>query len=468
MAQNEVVTVVSPGSLRGGYVKRQVLSELFSILVVTGIIWFLLSVMLRERLAAGVPAPALLIEALTVSFFGALSCPTAALVSDRRWGTGNLARSVTIAGAFAAVWVSFWYVSHSVMNLRIDKPAWLYFGILLAPLVLYIAIRRGVAALSDRVFNRNILIIGDEEGIRATYGQLARGVGTQRRIRTKVLMRHTGEILPDKIARLVAEEECNEIVVAGRDRRESGIAMSTLLELKMGGIQISDFTNFIEHEKGRVELDGLRPGWIVYSDGFRKSRVFRLVKRIVDVFVSAFVLVLSLPPVMLSVAVAVKLCDPGPVIHRQRRVGFAGKIFTLYKFRSMSIDAETTGHPVWARKADPRVTPVGRFIRATHVDELPQLINVLKGEMSLVGPRPERPEFVTMLRDQIEYYDLRHHVLPGLTGWSQINIGYTDDTNGAIRKVSYDLYYMKHASIFFDLYICARTVKTILWCEGAR
>lgn len=461
-----MIMMVCSGSLRGSYIKRQVLSELFSISAVTGVIWLLLVAPLPAAGPDAARAASSVAEALTLTLFGAIICPAATSVSNGRWEAGNIARSATIGGALAALWLS-WYGSQLLVNRGVEKPAWLCFGILAVTLVLYAASRRVMAALFERVLNRNILIIGDEESIQATDGQLLAEVGIRRQIEIKVGKRPTAEIPSDDILRLVAEERVNQIVVAVRDRRENGIAMSTLLELKMRGVEVSDFTKFIEHEKGRVELDGLHPGWIVYSDGFRKSSEFMFFKRAVDVLASLFVLLLSLP-IMLLAAVAIKLCDPGPAIYRQKRVGFAGNVFVLYKFRSMSIGAEATGQPVWARKADPRVTPIGRFIRATRIDELPQLINVLKGEMSLVGPRPERPEFVALLRKQIEYYDLRHYILPGITGWAQINVGYTDDTIGAIRKLSYDLYYMKHASMFLDLYIFAKTLKTVLWGEGAR
>jgi sugar transferase (PEP-CTERM system associated) len=256
-----------------------------------------------------------------------------------------------------------------------------------------------------------------------------------------------------------------EIVVATDDRR--GLPVDPLLGCKARGLAVTEFLSFCERESGRVDLDGLQPSWLIFSDGFRMSWTARTVKRAFDVVVSAGMLVLTMPLLLLT-ALAIKLEDGGSIIYTQERVGLFGRPFTLYKFRSMHEDAERHSPPQWAAKRDARVTWVGAIIRKVRIDELPQLINVLKGDMSFIGPRPERPYFVDQLARQIRFYSERHAVKPGITGWAQINYPYGASLQDARNKLSYDLYYVKNHTLLLDLIVLIQTARVILFPEGAR
>jgi sugar transferase (PEP-CTERM system associated) len=256
----------------------------------------------------------------------------------------------------------------------------------------------------------------------------------------------------------------SEIVIATDDRR--GLPVRSLLACKARGVAVTEFLSFCERETGRVDLDALQPSWLVFSDGYRMSWLAQAVKRGLDVLVSAALLVLTLPLLVLT-AIAIKLEDRGPIFYTQERVGLFGRLFTLYKFRSMRVDAEHSG-PQWAAHNDRRVTHVGSFIRKVRIDELPQLLNVLKGEMSIVGPRPERPYFVGQLQPYVPFYGERHTVKPGVTGWAQINHPYGASLYDARQKLSYDLFYVKNHSLLLDLLILIQTVRVILASEGAR
>ena len=257
----------------------------------------------------------------------------------------------------------------------------------------------------------------------------------------------------------------SEIVVAADDRR--GLPVGPLLACKARGIAVIEFLSFCERESGRVDLDALQPSWLLFSDGYRASWTARAVKRGFDIVVSTAMVVLTLPLLLLT-ALVIKLDDHGPILYAQERVGHFGRRFTLYKFRSMRVDAERHGGPQWAAKHDSRVTVVGAVIRKVRIDELPQLFNVLRGDMSFIGPRPERPYFVEQLAPQIPFYGERHAVKPGITGWAQINHPYGASLQDARQKLSYDLYYVKNHTLLLDLIILMQTVRVILFSEGAR
>jgi exopolysaccharide biosynthesis polyprenyl glycosylphosphotransferase len=222
-----------------------------------------------------------------------------------------------------------------------------------------------------------------------------------------------------------------------------------------------------EEYTGKIAVENLRPSWLIFSDGFRKPAVTMAIKRGVDAAASAIGLLVG-GPLMLLVAAAVKLTSAGPVLYHQRRVGLQGKTFMVHKFRSMRVDAEARTGAVWAAANDSRVTQLGRFLRRTRLDELPQLWNVLVGEMSLVGPRPERPEFVAKLTEAIPFYGLRHNVRPGLTGWAQVRYTYGASVEDALEKLQYDLFYIKHLSLAFDLFVTFSTVKIVVLRRGAQ
>lgn len=260
----------------------------------------------------------------------------------------------------------------------------------------------------------------------------------------------------------------DEIVVAMDDRRRS-FPMMHLLECRLEGLEITDLVTFLERETGKVRLDVLNPSWMIFSEGFRQGRVNSLLERVFDV-VASFILVLLALPLMIITALFIKLED-GPraaVFYRQTRVGQYGRPFRLMKFRSMREDAERDGKPQWAEKNDSRITRVGSFIRMTRIDELPQILNVLRGEMSFVGPRPERPEFVAHLNERIPYYRERHSIKPGITGWAQLCYPYGSSEQDAAEKLQYDLFYVKNHSPLFYLAILIQTVEVIVWGKGAR
>jgi sugar transferase (PEP-CTERM system associated) len=263
-------------------------------------------------------------------------------------------------------------------------------------------------------------------------------------------------------------ENVDEIVV-GVDDRRGGLPMEDLLECRQLGIDITDLATFFERESGRVQLSLTDPSWLVFSGGFDATPLRRLSKRCSDLGIATLVLLLTWP-FMLLVALAIRLeSGPGqPILYRQERVGARGKTFRLIKFRSMRTDAELDGVARWANKDDDRVTRVGRFTRKVRLDELPQLWNVLKGEMSFIGPRPERPQFVVDLGQKIRYYGLRHCLKPGLAGWAQLRYPYGASEEDAVEKLKYDLYYVKNHNLMFDLLILIQTVEVVLFGRGAR
>jgi sugar transferase (PEP-CTERM system associated) len=264
---------------------------------------------------------------------------------------------------------------------------------------------------------------------------------------------------------LIEQHRVDRIVVSLSDRRGK-LPIRELLQAKLSGVRVEDAATTYERITGKILLDELKPSWLIFSDGFCASRGTRIAKRVADVVLAAVGLVLA-APLMLLTAVAVRLESRGPVLYRQERVGENGRLFTLFKFRSMRLDAET-GTPLWASENDDRVTRVGRAIRLTRLDELPQLWNVLRGDMSFVGPRPERPFFVEQLAAVNPFYVERHAVKPGVTGWAQVKYRYGSSIEDAMEKLQYDLYYIKHLSIVFDLTIVIDTVKVILSGKGAK
>ena len=268
------------------------------------------------------------------------------------------------------------------------------------------------------------------------------------------------------VEQLVRDHQVSRIVVAMEDRRGK-LPIRDLVKLRVAGIRVEDVHSTMAALTGRVWLETLRPSWFVFSEGFRRSRSTLWIKRLVDILISAIFLILA-APLLVIVGTAIRLESPGPAIYRQKRVGVRGREFEILKFRSMGVDAESQHGAQWAAVEDPRVTRLGRFVRRYRIDELPQVINVLRGEMSFVGPRPERPEFVDSLRQQISFYDERHSARPGITGWAQISYPYGASVEDALRKLEYDLFYLKNLSIFFDFAIILRTVRIVLAGKGSR
>jgi sugar transferase (PEP-CTERM system associated) len=259
----------------------------------------------------------------------------------------------------------------------------------------------------------------------------------------------------------------DEIIVAVREQRGGVLPLRELLECRLNGIRVTDLPRFFERVHGRVPIESLKASWLIYGNGFRQTWLRNAVKRAFDVLVVAILLPIALP-IMAFMAILIAVDGGTPIIYRQERVGRRGQKFTLLKFRSMAHDAEKDGQAAWASVNDARVTAVGRFMRRTRIDELPQLINVLRGEMTFVGPRPERPPFVATLTEKIPFYGVRHSVKPGLTGWAQVRYTYGGNLEESVKKLEYDLYYVKNHSLLLDLLIFVKTVRVVLLGEGAR
>jgi len=270
----------------------------------------------------------------------------------------------------------------------------------------------------------------------------------------------------DDIPRIVREREVDRVVVSLSDARGK-LPMDKLLTMKLGGVSFDHLASVYEQYTGKIAVENLRPSWLIFSAGFDGTRWLRVVKRCIDVMMALAVFIVAVPA-MLIVALLVRLTSPGDILYHQARVGLDGRIFTVHKFRSMRTDAEVGTGPVWARPdGDPRVTPIGSFLRRSRLDELPQLWNVLIGEMSFVGPRPERPEFVEELTRDIPFYGQRHVVRPGLSGWAQVNYTYGASKEDALEKLQYDLFYIKNMSVALDLVIIFETIKTVVSRRGA-
>jgi sugar transferase (PEP-CTERM system associated) len=321
---------------------------------------------------------------------------------------------------------------------------------------------------------RRILVLG--AGHRASrLSELGKKPNSSFKIVQYIRMTDAEALLPQAISRdeipgiaeLCDVMQIDDVVLA-MDERRGSLPVASLMETKMLGTTVTDISTFLERETGRVDLETVSPSWFIFSDGFRAAhRLSVLAKRIFDVTASSLLLLAS-APFLLITAAAIKLTSPGPVFYRQERVGQFGRSYNVLKFRSMRTDAEKDGKPKWAQQGDARVTAVGKIIRATRIDEIPQIFNVLSGNMSFVGPRPERPFFVDQLSRDLPFYAERHVVKPGITGWAQINYPYGASLEDARHKLEYDLYYVKNYSVFLDLLILIQTVRVVLWQDGVR
>jgi sugar transferase (PEP-CTERM system associated) len=330
--------------------------------------------------------------------------------------------------------------------------------------------------LMDRgAFQRRVLVYGTGKAA-ASLAQLRRR-SDRRGFRVVGYVQPPGECVAVAASGVLGQEplysmaqakHVNEIVVA-MDERRAVFPTQDLLQCRMLGIGVIDLTSFLERETGKVYLDSLNPSWMIFGPGFRHDALRRATERLLDVLASMVLLACAWPLILLT-WLAIK-CEDGwdaPVLYRQRRVGFGNELFELLKFRSMRVNAETAAQPCWAVRKDQRVTRVGAVIRKLRIDELPQIHNIIRGDMRFVGPRPERPEFVEVLTKKIAFYRERHCVKPGLTGWAQICFPYGSCERDAAEKLQYDLYYVKNHSLLFDLYILFQTAEVVLWGKGAR
>jgi sugar transferase (PEP-CTERM system associated) len=271
----------------------------------------------------------------------------------------------------------------------------------------------------------------------------------------------------ESLLTVVEKHRIDQIVIAVRDRRAGRLPVNYLLACRIRGVKVTELSTFFEREYRQVLLESLSATWIMLGEGFRRGIIRTSAKRMFDLAASAMLLILTLPVVLIAAA-CILLESGRPVLFRQERIGEGGRVFTIYKLRSMKNGAESDGTPRWAAANDNRVTRVGRLLRKLRIDELPQIFNVLKGDMSFVGPRPERPFFVDELAKQMPYYAVRHSVKPGITGWAQVRYRYGASLDDAIEKLQYDLYYAKNHTLFLDLVILIATVEVVLWGRGAR
>lgn len=277
---------------------------------------------------------------------------------------------------------------------------------------------------------------------------------------------HTREAIASHLMELIQEHRVHRVIVAMSDRRGT-LPVMEMLQLRLNGIKIEEATSWLEKISGRIEVDNLYPSWLIFADGFRFSAMFMLLRRLFSLVAAALLLLVVLPVIPL-VILAIKLGSDGPVLYRQKRVGLGGKIFNCYKFRTMRKDAEADSGATWAADDDPRITGVGKFLRTTRLDEIPQLWCVVKGDMGFVGPRPERPEFTEMLAKEIPFYAVRNAVRPGITGWAQIRYKYGNTLEDSKQKLQFDLYYIKNMSLGLDLMIMFQTIKIVLLGRGAQ
>ncbi len=345
----------------------------------------------------------------------------------------------------------------------------------LVALVCIIAIRfLFVRYLDDDTGNRRILVLG--VGTRAmAINNLLRRKTDQRGFTIVGYVKFPGErVMVEQtiiqhdvtLLELSTKYQIDEIVVAIEDRRKS-FPMHEIVDCRMSGVDVVELLSFFERQTGKVMIDILNPSWLVFSDGFKYGVLRVYSKRLFDIIASLLLLLFSLPVIVVTI-IAIFLEDKGPILYRQVRVGENWKLFQVLKFRSMRVDAEGDGQAQWAMKNDSRITRVGSIIRKLRIDELPQIVNVLRGDMSFVGPRPERPVFVEQLSESIDYYSERHRVKPGITGWAQICYPYGDSEKDSYEKLQFDLYYVKNYSLFLDLIILFQTAGAVLWGKGGR
>ena len=413
--------------------------------------------------------PALIFSVLMVGVSGLLGLYRA----DRRLTFGAyFSRTVlALVVSFVAAYAAFGLMQHGEL-----------FQDSLGVITLYslgsvVAARQVVEpSLRRALFAQRVLVLGtgqdalrlekinaDREHLRLTI------VGFFPLASTEAPMVPATRILPASwsLQQAIERTQATEVIVAVREQRGGVLPINDLLNCRLAGIRVTSLAGFLERVEGRIPVASLKSSWLIYGDGFRQSWLGNTLKGASDLLACLILSSISVPVILLT-ALAIKLESRGPVFYRQERVGRGGKTFQIYKFRSMSEDAEPDGVARWASDNDPRITRVGQFIRRTRIDELPQLINVLKGEMSIVGPRPERPQFVRALVEQVPFYACRHAVKPGITGWAQVRFAYGATFDDAVTKLEYDLYYVKNHSLLLDTHILLDTVRVVLSGQGAR
>lgn len=388
-------------------------------------------------------------------------------LQSRRVGVSRLLVAISVGMLLLS------FLNFLVPEITLWRSNALYAVLLATGALIVVRLLLGYRVGSD-LFRRRLVVLG--AGPRAErIRRLERRPGASFAVASYVAMRDGESAIADAVSRNaignladhVTHLGASELVLALEERRNA-IPMADLLRVKTTGVLVSDLSSFLERETGRVDLDSVNPSWLIFSDGFSAGRrLSDIGKRLFDVIASATVLLLSWPLILIAAGL-IKLDSGGPVFYRQRRVGRYGQEFWILKLRTMMADAEPDGKAVWAEEDDPRATRVGYWLRKLRIDELPQCWVVLKGDMSFVGPRPERRQFVEALEKKLRYYAERHVVKPGITGWAQINYPYGASLEDARHKLEYDLYYAKNYTPFLDLVILIQTARVILWHEGAR
>lgn len=395
---------------------------------------------------------------------------------QRRFRFAIVGMILRIGIGFAASAISLTLLYYLLPMLTLERGVFLL-TFLVAVILITIARLFFIQSLDKDALKRRILVLGAGQNAAQISRSLRRRVDQQGfQIVGHVHVRGEHDVVyeslvirPDMTLLALAKSmDVDEIVVAVGERRRKGFPVHDLLDCKLSGIDVIDLLGFFERETGKLKLDILNPSWLIFSDGFNQGKGQSTEKRIFDIVVSLGLLAVSWP-FMLLVVLMIKFegRGRGSIIYRQIRVGQHWQLFNVYKFRSMREDAEAGG-AVWAKENDDRVTRTGRFIRKTRLDELPQIFNVLKGDMSFVGPRPERPEFVTQLSERIPYFAERHRVKPGITGWAQVCYPYGASEKDSLEKLQYDLYYIKNYSLFLDLVIILQTAHSVIAGKGGR
>jgi sugar transferase (PEP-CTERM system associated) len=455
-----------------------------SIAVLAGVeaIIFFMSMVLAYRVRFGTWQPVPSLNTENALWFCAALFGAANLISVLAFGLYSSRQRARTAGVFVrlvAAIVAAGVVTAAVFYTVPDL--WLGRGVLALSSLFALtgsALCRGVFVrmMDERLFKRRVLVYGVGQRTAAIAGLRRRS--DRRGFEIVGFVRPDGEsvtVPPERvldasggILDLCTRLDVHEIVVAMEDRRR-GFPILGLLECRLAGIEVTELLTFLERETGRVRIDVLNPSWMIFGDGFRRDPLRLFSARALDLVASVVLVLLSMP-VMLLTMLAIKLEDGwrAPIFYGQARVGLGGQTFTVLKFRSMRTDAERDGQAQWAQKSDPRVTKVGAIIRKLRIDELPQILNVLAGHMSFVGPRPERPQFVAELAQKIPYYVQRHCVKPGITGWAQLCYPYGSSEQDALEKLQYDLYYIKNNTLLFDLAILVQTAEVVFMGKGAR
>jgi sugar transferase (PEP-CTERM system associated) len=421
----------------------------------------------------GTSSGPVLIGSIIFAVLGFLSLMAVGLYSIRQRNDAT-GIAVRIVAAITAAVVLSALVYYFLPNIGIGRRTLSIAAFVAVVLILVLRLLI-VRRVDKEFFKRRVLVFG--AGRRAACLLKLRRRSDTRGFRLVTFIAADGDELavpadrlvrrPPDLFRWSIENEIDEVVLAMDDRRRD-FPMDDLLECRLAGIDVLELSSFLERETGKVRLDVTNPSWIVLGEGFRETSHLLVIERMFDVLVSLLLLIPALP-LMLLTAIAIRIEDGlrAPILYRQIRVGRYNKPFQVLKFRSMRQNAEEDG-AVWAVANDPRITRVGACIRKTRIDELPQLLNVLRGDMSFVGPRPERPEFVDELAKRLPYYRSRHAVKPGITGWAQLCYPYGASDQDALEKLQYDLYYVKHRSFLLDLAIVLQTVEVVLWGKGAR